>query len=65
MGGRGSLLAAVGAMLILQVLDTLLVGLGLGYEARLAAMGLIILLWTTARPLARQLTSRESRRGPI
>jgi ribose/xylose/arabinose/galactoside ABC-type transport system permease subunit len=43
-GGRGSLLAAVGAVLILQVLDTMLVGLGLSYEARLAAMGLIILL---------------------
>jgi ribose transport system permease protein len=43
-GGRGSLLAAVGAVLILQMLDTMLVGLGLSYEARLAAMGLIILL---------------------
>jgi ribose transport system permease protein len=60
MGGRGSLLAAVGAMLILQVLDTLLVGLGLGYEARLAAMGLMILLWTTARPLMRQLAAASS-----
>jgi ribose transport system permease protein len=45
-GGRGSLLAAFGAVLILQVVDTALVGLGLGYEARLAMMGLIILLRT-------------------
>jgi hypothetical protein len=44
-------------VLILQVLDTLLVGVGLGYEARLAAMGLLILLWTTARPLTRQLAA--------
>jgi ribose transport system permease protein len=45
-GGRGSLPAAFGAVLILQVVDTALVGLGLGYEARLAVMGLIILLRT-------------------
>jgi ribose/xylose/arabinose/galactoside ABC-type transport system permease subunit len=45
-GGRGSLLAALGAVLLLQVVDTALVGLGLGYEARLAVMGAIILLRT-------------------
>jgi ribose/xylose/arabinose/galactoside ABC-type transport system permease subunit len=47
-GGRGSLLAAIGAVLILQAIDTMLVGLGLPYEARLAAMGLVILLKTGA-----------------
>jgi ribose transport system permease protein len=58
-GGRGSPVTALGAVLILQLLDTGLVGLGLGYEARLALMGLLILLWTAAsesrarfRPLA-------------
>ena len=45
-GGRGSLLAAFGAVLILQVVDTALVGFGLGYEARLAVMGAIILFRT-------------------
>jgi ribose transport system permease protein len=45
-GGRGSLLAAFGAVLLLQVVDTALVGVGLGYEARLAVMGAIILLRT-------------------
>jgi ribose transport system permease protein len=48
-GGRGSLLAAFGAVLLLQVVDTALVGLGLGYEARLAVMGAIILLRTMLR----------------
>ena len=48
-GGRGTLLAAFGAVLILQVVDTALVGLGLGYEARLAVMGAIILLRTMLR----------------
>jgi ribose transport system permease protein len=48
-GGRGTLLAAFGAVLILQVVDTALVGLGLGYEARLAVMGAIILLRTVLR----------------
>jgi ribose transport system permease protein len=45
-GGRGSLLAAFGAVLLLQVVDTAMVGFGLGYEARLAVMGAIILLRT-------------------
>jgi ribose/xylose/arabinose/galactoside ABC-type transport system permease subunit len=36
-------------VLILQVVDTALVGLGLGYEARLAVMGAIILLRTMLR----------------
>jgi len=57
-GGRGSLLAAIGAVLILQVVDTLLVGLGISYEARLATMGLLILLRTglalARRPLPRR-----------
>jgi len=48
-GGRGTLLAAFGAVLLLQVADTALVGLGLGYEARLAVMGAIILLRTALR----------------
>ena len=51
-GGRGTLLAAFGAVLILQVADTALVGLGLGYEARLAVMGAIILLRTALRSSA-------------
>jgi ribose transport system permease protein len=51
-GGRGTLLAAFGAVLLLQVVDTALVGLGLGYEARLAVMGAIILLRTCCPQLA-------------
>jgi ribose transport system permease protein len=55
LGGRGSLLTAVGAVLILQVVDTALVGLGLGYAARLAIMGALILLRAVLRgnPLLR------------
>jgi ribose/xylose/arabinose/galactoside ABC-type transport system permease subunit len=55
LGGRGSLLAALGAVLILQVVDIALVGLGLSYEARLAVMGAIILLRTAlqSHPLLR------------
>ena len=48
-GGRGSLLAAIGAVLVLQVADTLLVGFGLGYEARTAALAAVILICTAIR----------------
>jgi ribose transport system permease protein len=58
LGGRGSLLAAIGAVLLLQLADTLLVGLRISYEARLTTMGLLILLRTgfdlAHRPLPRR-----------
>jgi ribose/xylose/arabinose/galactoside ABC-type transport system permease subunit len=45
--GGGSLLAAFGAALVVQVADTLLVALGLSYEARLAMLAAAMLAAAT------------------
>jgi ribose transport system permease protein len=58
--GRGSTVAAFGAILILQVLDTLLVGLGFGYEARLAVMGFIILVRAGLTSMQRPTVTNRS-----
>jgi ribose transport system permease protein len=57
--GDGSLLAAFGAALVVQVADTLLVALGLSYEARLVAMALAMLVAATLPQLK---ASRSSHR---
>jgi ribose transport system permease protein len=51
--GDGSLIAAFGATLIVQVADTLLVALGLSYEARLIAMAAAMLAAATLPQLRR------------
>ncbi|HVZ01122.1 MAG TPA: hypothetical protein VHA35_16570 [Dongiaceae bacterium] len=51
--GDGSLLAALGAALVVQGADTLLVALGLSYEARLMAMAAAMLAAATLPQLRR------------
>jgi ribose transport system permease protein len=58
--GDGSLLAAFGAALVVQVTDTLLVALGLSYEARLIVIALAMLAAATLP----QLKAGRLRRRP-
>jgi ribose transport system permease protein len=61
LGGRGSVMAAVGASLLITVIDSLLVALGLPFEFRLTGFAGLLLLavaWQKAGPISFRLQGR-------